>query len=778
MNGVVLVNMPFGSFRQPSLAIGLLKATLAPLDVPVTVLDATLDFAAMISPHVYDAITVWPAVDLLGDRIFAAALPFPPRQTAAEYEAQILAGGTPEHAISYFGKMPLDDGLRDAIRGAGAQVAELLDRCLAEVMAARPLVVGFTSMSGQHAASLALAARVKAARPSACVVFGGASCRGEMGAELLRSYPFVDAVAVGEGEEALPELVRRRRAGEPLAGVPGLRTAAASDERQAASGPDEAPVLVDLDRVPWPDYADYFARLAASPLRDAFTPRIPFETSRGCWWGERSRCSFCGQASEAMTYRVKKGEQALRELEELTRRHPSCPVFVTDEIFSPSYFEDFFPHLQERIPDVRMVYLQTRPTLTRQQLRALVRSGVRRLEVGIESLSTPVLTLMRKGTTALRCVQLLKWARESGLDVVWNFLWGLPGERAQEYERMAALVPLITHLQPPNTVGAFRLDRFSPLFEDPESHGMSDVLPYPAYGYVYDLPPDALARLAYSFHFSYRPPQRVSRYTAPLAARIAEWKAHYPRGTLSYVDDGVKLTLSDRRPGFDPDELTVLDAEHRMLYLACDGVQTDGALATLLARATRQDVGVGEVETLLQPLVEQGLMLREARTYLALGLPPSTEFDDTLRGSPPAANADDLLYTSLHQSAAHSKEALMPTLHDSTKGPEIQAALDGFVLGWPDVSTSKMFGSLAYRARGVLFAMIGGEGLILTKLLPEQRENAAGEHDAHPFVGRGKEVPAWIEFSLENAAGVATLESTIRDAYENALTEADCAGKS
>lgn len=638
MNGVVLVNMPFGSFRQPSLALGLLKATLAPLDVPVTVLDATVDFAAMISPRVYDAIIAWPAVDLLGDRIFAAALPSPPRQTADEYEAQILAGGAPEHAIPYFGKMPLDDGLRDALRGARAKVAELLDRSFAEVMAARPLVVGFTSMSGQHAASLALAARVKAARPSACVVFGGASCRGEMGAELLRSFPFVDAVAVGEGEEVLPELVRRRLEGEPLAGVPGLRTAVASDERQASGGPDEAPALVDLDRVPWPDHADYFSRLAKSPLRGAFTPRLPFETSRGCWWGEKSRCSFCGQASEAMTYRVKKGEQALRELQELAQRHPSCPVFVTDEILSPSYFENFFPALQERIPDVQIVYLQTRPTLTREQLRSLVSSGVRRLEVGIESLSTPVLTLMRKGTTALRCVQLLKWARESGLDVVWNFIWGLPGEHPEEYERMTALIPLITHLQPPNTVGAFRLDRFSPMFEDPESHEVTDIRPYPAYGYVYDLPPEALARLAYSFHFNYRPPQEVSRYTAPLAARIAEWKAHHPRATLSYIDDGVKLSLIERRPGFDPDELTVLDAEHRVLYLACDGVQTDRALATLLARATRRDVGAGEVETLLQPLVEQGHMLREARSYLALGLPLSTEFDDALRESAPTAD--------------------------------------------------------------------------------------------------------------------------------------------
>jgi ribosomal peptide maturation radical SAM protein 1 len=587
---------------------------------------------------VYDAITAWPAVDLLGDRLFAAALPSPPRQTADEYESRILAGGAPEHAIPHFGKMPLDDGLRTALRDAAAGVADLLAGCLAEVVAARPLVVGFTSMSGQHTASLALAARVKAAWPSACVVFGGASCRGEMGAELLRSFPFVDAVAIGEGEKVLPELVRRRLAGEPLTGVPGLRIAAASGERRAAAELDEAPAPVDLERVPWPDHSDYFARLATSPLRDAFTARLPFETSRGCWWGERSRCSFCGQASKAMTFRVKHAERALRELEELTRRHPSCPIFVTDEILSSTYFEDFFPQLQKRLPGVRIVYLQTRPTLTREQLRLLVGSGVRRLEVGIESLSTPVLKLMHKGTTALRCLQLLKWARELGLDLVWNLLWGLPGEQPEEYERMAALVPLITHFQPPNTVGAFRLDRFSPIFEDPETQGVTDVRPYPAYGYVYDLPPGALARLAYSFHFSYRAPQQVSRYTAPLAARIATWKAISPQSTLSCVDDGVKLTLTDRRPGFDPEELTVLDAEHRLLYLACDGVQTDGALATLLARATRRDVVVAEVDALLRPLVEQGLMLREDRAYLALGLPAGRPPDETLRESRPAAD--------------------------------------------------------------------------------------------------------------------------------------------
>jgi hypothetical protein len=117
-------------------------------------------------------------------------------------------------------------------------------------------------------------------------------------------------------------------------------------------------------------------------------------------------------------------------------------------------------------------------------------------------------------------------------------------------------------------------------------------------------------------------------------------------------------------------------------------------------------------------------------------------------------------------------EPLMPPLNDKTTEPAIQAAIDELVQGWSDVTTGKMFGSRAYRARGVLFAMIGGAGLIVTKLQPDQREIAARQCGARTFIGHGKEIPAWTEFPLENAAGIAALASLVRQAYDNALAEA------
>ncbi len=219
---MLLVNMPFASYRQPSLALGLLKAALAPLPVTVTVLDATLLYVGLIGAEAYDTIATWLPQDLLGDRVFSASLPQPPRQGGAAYERSILAGAAPEHGIPFFGKPPVTAALRAQLRAAEEQAGGLLDACLREIVAAMPSVVGFTSMFHQHAASLALAARVKAALPGTWVVFGGASCHGEMGAHLLRNFPFVDAVACGEGEQPFRELVERRLAGMSIRGIPGM----------------------------------------------------------------------------------------------------------------------------------------------------------------------------------------------------------------------------------------------------------------------------------------------------------------------------------------------------------------------------------------------------------------------------------------------------------------------------------------------------------------------------------------------------------------------------
>src|SRR5207245_1846578 len=115
---------------------------------------------------------------------------------------------------------------------------------------------------------------------------------------------------------------------------------------------------------------------------------------------------------------------------------------------------------------------------------------------GIESFSTHVLQLMDKGSNALQNVQLLKWAEELGVTLQYCFICGFPGEEPHDYDDMAALLPKIVHLKPGKTFARISIDRFSPYFTNPCKYGMT-LHTCPAYRYVYDLPDEEIANLAY-----------------------------------------------------------------------------------------------------------------------------------------------------------------------------------------------------------------------------------------------------------------------------------------
>ena len=65
---------------------------------------------------------------------------------------------------------------------------------------------------------------------------------------------------------------------------------------------------------------------------------------------------------------------------------------------------------------------RARIRLRKSQLQTMVAGGVTRIQPGIESLSTSILRLMRKGTSRLQNIQLLKWCADLQLNVAWNFL--------------------------------------------------------------------------------------------------------------------------------------------------------------------------------------------------------------------------------------------------------------------------------------------------------------------------------------------------------------------
>jgi ribosomal peptide maturation radical SAM protein 1 len=372
-----------------------------------------------------------------------------------------------------------------------------------------------------------------------------------------------------------------------------------------------------MNALPYPDFDDFFAEFNATGFKGTWQPRLFFETSRGCWWGEKKHCTFCGLNGQTMAFRSKTGARALEELEFIVRRHPGCEIQVVDNILDMHYFNDFLPALAASDLGVELFY-ETKANLKKEHVRALRDAGVTQIQPGIESFSDSVLTLMRKGVTALQNIQLLKWCAELGVRPYWNVLWGFPGEPADDYRRMADIVPLLTHLVPPIGFGGLRLDRFSPNFFDAEKLGFTNVRPLPAYQYVYPLPAPAVANLAYHFGFDYVTEQRVGDYIGPLLEALRAWKSAGGESALFHAEVGATLVICDTRPAARA-AVTVLADLDRLLYLQCDAI-ADVRRLVERARHEGYDATEDSIAERLEAFCANGLMLRDGRRYLALAV--------------------------------------------------------------------------------------------------------------------------------------------------------------
>lgn len=622
---LLLVGMPFGpQVLQPSLGLSLLKAAVHPLGITTEVRYFTLKFAARIGlAHYRDVAYLEPTIHgFAGEWVFNGALFDRVEHDVEGYVEDILRGRSAGFREARANLRPVAEEVIERMLELRRQAAPFVEECLAEVLALRPRIVGFTSTFQQQVAALALARRIREEAPETFVVFGGANCEGVMGAEMLRQFPFVDAVVSGEGDAVFPELVRRVLAGAPHHDIQGVNTPVNSGF--PASGKARfttAPMVQDLDSLPIPDCDDFFEQFAETDLGlppEALKPRLMFETSRGCWWGEKSHCTFCGLNGATMHFRAKSEARALAELTYFHRRFPGCGISVTDNILDMKYFRSFVPELARRGMDLELFY-EVKANLRKEQVRLLAEAGVRDIQPGVESFLDSVLKLMRKGVSGAQNVQLLKWCKEFGVKPHWNLLWGFPGESPEEYRRMADLLPWLSHLPPAGGGGLIRLDRFSPNFHRAAEMGFTRVSPYPAYPYVYPLAPEAVANLAYFFTFDYQEPRDVPSYTAELRARLAAWKEGYESSDLFYVDKEGRLLIWDLRPvAIEP--LSVLTGVQRSAYLACDAVCSRARLLEVLA-ADGSELSEEELEALLAPLVERGLLLRDGQGFLSLAIP-------------------------------------------------------------------------------------------------------------------------------------------------------------
>lgn len=625
MDKIVLVVPPWQSVTTPALGVSLLQANLQAHGVACDALYLNLHFADRVGLVAYHQISER-TTSLLGDFVFSHLLFDRAPDATAAYIADVLdhddLGGQLTQA------MPAAT-LHDALTRLTQAASDWADEALELILSRDPWMVGFSSTFQQNCAALALMRRIKATRPGVVTVIGGANCSGEMGEELFARFHEIDYLGQGECDHSFIQLATALRSGEKNPSVSGfLSRSGAKDAAEpgllrgsalrvltppGAKDPETQGFLRadDLDRLPYPNFDDYFAQLATMDFAGRVVPALVMETSRGCWWGAKHHCTFCGLNGEEMAFRSKSGSRALEEMTALVARYGVNRISVVDNILDMKYFTSVLPHLEAR-PIADMFY-EIKSNLTKEQVRSLARAKITWIQPGIESLSDRTLGLMRKGVTKLQNIQLLKWCAEVGIHVGWNHLFGFPDEDEGELDQIAADAAAIVHLEPPFGTNVLHMDRFSPYFNDPDASGLGPSYPGRPYRHVYPFADKSLRRLAYFYDSEYFELKKRSPAFARLKSVTAGWQRSHYWSHLLALPRKHGLYLFDTRPCARR-LVRRLQGLERRVYEQCDKAETTAGVM----RSLGPEVDVDAVRAALQGFVDDKLMLEVDGRYLSL----------------------------------------------------------------------------------------------------------------------------------------------------------------
>jgi ribosomal peptide maturation radical SAM protein 1 len=538
---VILVVPPFASPAVPSLGPSLLLEGCLKRNIDCRIFYPNLIFASMVGHDLYrkiirighffgDALFAPYAFDLNKDEMI---------QLLFKYKNSLKVIRSENKSLSVEEYLECDN-----------LIPAFLDCTVVEIIKYEPAILGFSSVFEQNTASLAIAKRIKQIFPAVITVMGGGNVTLPMGGALMDIAPMIDYVFSGYADEEFPQFCNNFFSD-------GMLPQAKIIICQAVD---------DLDQVEIPNYTDYFQQLKdlqqEDLLPDAWPDFIIFESSRGCWWGEKCQCVFCGQNAINLTYRKKKEKRIIKEIIHLKKKYGVNHLLASDNVM-PEDFDGVLEKLINLGEEIVFLY-EVRSNLKPSLLDNFVRAGVIQLQPGIESLSSHLLKKMRKGVTALQNLQLLREACSRQINLRWNMLL-VPGETARDYEQILTILPTVEHFQPPSDWGPIRIDRYSPYFNNPMEFGIKSVEPYHIYNIIY--PSETkIEELAYYFKGEYDSILTINNEIGSIIyAQLNEWyklwedKNTRPRLYRFQVSDGISMIKDTRRVA--QQTFTALDKE-------------------------------------------------------------------------------------------------------------------------------------------------------------------------------------------------------------------------
>lgn len=611
---VALISMPSLSAGIPSIQLALLKPILERAGIPCQTFSLFMYLGDQIGWRLSESLAdVWP--NLMGEWVWSKAA----FGEEANPDVDAYFADYPEPVAGMCRNAQCTPDELRQMRDVGAP--EFIDFCLNCTDWSRFGIIGFTVVYQQLLASLALARALKQRYPQIPIIMGGGSMEDDIAGEVITGCPQIDYVHCGDAEICFPQFVQRLYAGQSMEGQPGIMW---RDPQGTVQYSARAPNFHAMDETPVPDYDEYlYARSQCGYISYEGSRELllPLETSRGCWWGEKNHCTFCGLNRSGMEFRAKSVDNVIEQLDTLSRRYDWFRFFAIDNIMAPEYIEKLFGKLRSVNSDLQIHY-EVRPNFSRTQLGRLQRGGLMSILPGVESFSTNILKSMRKFTTGMRNVELVKWCTYYGMNVAYNILCRFPNETEADYRQQCEIMARIPHFQPPYAAVMARADRGSPMHVEPETQAISKLTPFKCYQYLLPKGKFDLPRISYFFEHDMAGTVNEEYYQAVFDS-VDAWRASWEavrRPFMTYRKGWSMILITDARQPDSPPETHRYTDGPAALYGYCADARTPKDIATNFGDD-------GWVQAAVDEFVSKNLMLFLDGRYLSLALPENRYFD-------------------------------------------------------------------------------------------------------------------------------------------------------
>jgi len=438
---------------------------------------------------------------------------------------------------------------------------------------------------------LYLAKSIKSVSPNTLIVFGGFALHGNFGARLIEIFDQIDVVADGEGELTVKDLAKTLEGTLDLGSVNGI--VYRHGETVVRNPPQ--PLIADLSSLPFPDYSDY-------PNSDRIEELL-IEMGRGCPWG---KCVFCTSMT-SKGYRFRPAERVFQELLYESDKHKTRRfVFVDLDILGEAKnLEKLCDLLIAENRDFDLFAEACAEKATSPLLEKMSKAGFRRLQVGFETFSNPLLKEMQKDSKAIDNIKVLKWGKELGMKITGNIIVGFPGESVEDLKKSLQVMRTCNHLIQYVTTADFNLNYGSTVYTSPKEYGVTvnlgarlenfskddiarlmfgqDIFPW-----LPDKMKDRMLQYFYSFKIEKEnsvTTRQLLRFRNIIDESLSKWQSESPG--LEYYDMKTFLQIRDERT-HRITKFYTLEAIERDVFMLCEDIQTLETLQQALPHLTKE----------------------------------------------------------------------------------------------------------------------------------------------------------------------------------------------